>query len=107
LPNAANLPAVLQRLQTSDPRRFRRYESLVSSVFPEIRQITVPSPSVQNARILLWSTDPDFERPDLAVPLAESGTGMSQVLAMLYVIVTADFPRVILIDEPQSFLHPS
>ncbi|WP_434391765.1 ATP-dependent nuclease [Melittangium boletus] len=31
---------------------------------------------------------------------------MSQVLAMLYVLVTADVPRVLIIDEPNSFLHP-
>jgi ABC-type cobalamin/Fe3+-siderophores transport system ATPase subunit len=107
LPNAANLPSVLQRLQTSNPRGFQRYQRLVSGVFPEIQQITVPASNVQNVRILLWSTDPDLERQDLAMPLAESGTGTSQVLAILYVVVTAEYPRVILIDEPQSFLHPS
>ncbi len=31
---------------------------------------------------------------------------MGQVLAMLYVILNADMPQAILIDEPQSFLHP-
>jgi hypothetical protein len=35
-----------------------------------------------------------------------SGTGIGQVLAILYVVLTADYPQVILIDEPQSFLHP-
>jgi hypothetical protein len=38
--------------------------------------------------------------------LSESGTGIGQVLAILYVVVTSDSPRVIIIDEPQSFLHP-
>ena len=40
------------------------------------------------------------------MPLLESGTGISQVLAMLYIVVTAESDRVIIIDEPNSFLHP-
>jgi len=43
---------------------------------------------------------------DLTVPLSESGTGVAQVLAILYVVFTSDQPRIIVIDEPQSFLHP-
>jgi predicted ATPase len=40
------------------------------------------------------------------MPLSECGTGIGQVLAMLYVVLTAEVPRTIIIDEPQSFLHP-
>src|SRR5262249_857352 len=36
----------------------------------------------------------------------ESGTGISQVVAILYVAITAKTPRVIVVDEPNSFLHP-
>src|SRR5205807_6323603 len=35
-----------------------------------------------------------------------TGTGVGHVIAMMYVLVTAEEPRIILIDEPQSFLHP-
>lgn len=45
-------------------------------------------------------------RPGVDVPLNDSGTGISQVLALLYVAVTAPAPRIIVIDEPNSFLHP-
>jgi hypothetical protein len=47
-----------------------------------------------------------LERADLAVPLSESGTGIGQVLAILYVVLTSEYPRTIIIEEPQSFLHP-
>jgi hypothetical protein len=43
---------------------------------------------------------------DLAMPLAESGTGIGQVLAILYVALFSTSPQVLIIDEPQSFLHP-
>jgi hypothetical protein len=52
---------------------------------------------------MLWTAP---GREDLAVSLSDSGTGIGQVLAILYVVVTADVPRTILIDEPQSYLHP-
>ena len=106
-PNAANLAQVLNRLQSGNPARWARYVGFVRTVLPHVTQVTVPPiPGTNNVQILVWSVDPGTEREDLAVPLSQSGTGISQVLAILYVVVTADVPRTILIDEPQSFLHP-
>jgi hypothetical protein len=56
--------------------------------------------------VAIWNTDARLKREDLAISLADSGTGIGQVLAILYVVVTADSPRIICIDEPNSFLHP-
>jgi len=56
--------------------------------------------------IVVWCHDPETRRQDLVVPLSESGTGIGQVLAILYVVLTSERPQTILIDEPQSFLHP-
>ncbi len=106
-PNATNLARVLNHLQSDNPSRFRRLIQHVSTIFPEIKGITIPpAPSGGEVRILVWSIDPDTERSDLAIPLSESGTGIGQVLAMLYVVLTAEYPRTIIIDEPQSFLNP-
>ena len=104
-PNSNNLAQVLNYLQTSNPQRFQRFNQLVSKVLPQIKYVTVP-PISTDARILIWPNDPDTERADLAISLTESGTGVGQVLAMIYVVVNADHPQCILIDEPQSFLHP-
>ena len=76
-PNAANLAQVLHLLHASNPARFRRFQSYVRNIFPQIRQITVP-PVGSTARILLWTVEPDTERDDLAVSLAESGTGIAK-----------------------------
>jgi hypothetical protein len=56
--------------------------------------------------ITVWNIDPDTEREDLASPLSENGTGIGQVLAILYVVITASTPKMIIIDEPNTFLHP-
>jgi len=106
-PDASNLPEVLQQLIASNPKRFGRLLVHVRRVFPDIGDITVPTiPGTNSAQIRIWNSWENNERDDLAIPLSESGTGIGQVLAMLYVVVTSDSPRIILIDEPQSFLHP-
>ncbi|RZO52718.1 MAG: hypothetical protein EVA89_31175 [Sandaracinaceae bacterium] len=106
-PDASNLPEVLNILQ-HNPARLRRYNEHVRRVLPQISWVSVRP--VQSGgglvEVLVWSGPPDAERDDLAIPLMECGTGVSQVLAMLYVVLTADSPKTILIDEPSSFLHP-
>jgi hypothetical protein len=67
----------------------------------------LPAPEGGNqVEILIWQIDPRTNRRDLATPLNQSGTGVGQVLAILYVALSSDAPRTILIDEPGSFLHP-
>jgi AAA ATPase domain/AAA domain, putative AbiEii toxin, Type IV TA system len=105
-PNAANLAEVLNLLISSNPKRYDKFLEHVRTIFPHITQVTAPIVSGNVAMVKIWSIPGESEREDLAVPLAESGTGVGQVLAMLYVVVTADVPKVIIIDEPQSFLHP-
>lgn len=106
--DASNLPEVLNVLQ-SNMGRFNRFNRLVSDIFPTIRRVAVrPHPSTGNLQIVVWSVDPETEREDLAISLADSGTGVGQTLAILYVAVTSDttIPRTIIIDEPNSFLNP-
>ncbi len=105
-PDANNLPEVLNSLQTQNPARYRRYNDLVTRVFPSVRWIAVRPTQGAQLEIVLWEHGLETERQDLAVPLLQSGTGISQVLAMLYVVVTAESDRLIIIDEPNSFLHP-
>lgn len=104
-PDASNLAQCLHTLQSNIPR-FRRLNDLVSEIFPEVQQVTVSLTPQGRARVVVWTFDPGSEREDLAVPLSESGTGVGNVLAILFVVLTAEYPRTIIIDEPQSYLHP-
>lgn len=105
--NAQNLPEVLGILQ-GNAGRYRRYLDLVRQVLPQVQWVSVRPYARDNGQleIVIWNEDPLSERDDLAVPLNESGTGISQVLAILYVLISSEEPRTIIIDEPQSFLHP-
>jgi len=44
-------------------------------------------------------------RPE-PVPLRHCGTGVEQMLVLATIVEFADEPRVILLDEPQAYLHP-
>ncbi len=104
--NASNLPEVLSVLQGSNPARFARFNELVKQIFPSICQISVVNRGNTRVEIVVWTEDSSRQRDDLVIPLQESGTGVGQVLAILYVVINANFPTTILIDEPNSFLHP-
>jgi energy-coupling factor transporter ATP-binding protein EcfA2 len=103
-PDAQNLPEAVNTLN-ADPRKLLKLNELLSEILPQVRQISV-RPFGSQVQIIVWSHDPATQRADLAVPLNECGSGVGQVLAILYVVMTSDHPRVILVDEPQSFLHP-
>jgi hypothetical protein len=105
VPDARNLPSVLLLLQANRDR-FNQLNELIRLVLPQIKQVSVRPLANNNAEILVWSHDPSTQRIDLAIPLDECGSGVGQVLAMLYVVANSDHPRVIIVDEPQSFLHP-
>jgi len=103
--DAVNLPEVLNQLQRN-PARFRYLNHQLNSILPQVRWVSVQGIGPGQLEIVAWTHDPESQREDLAVPLSESGTGIGQVLAILYVVMTSERPQTIIIDEPQSFLHP-
>lgn len=102
---AANLPEALNCLQ-ANLDAFDHFNALVNKTLPHVRSVSVRPSGNGRLQIIVWTIDPATRRVDLARPLSESGTGIGQVLAILYVAMTALRPQVLLIDEPQSFLHP-
>jgi len=109
--NASNLPETLHLLQTTKPKRYAKFVEYVREVFPAIHYLSVrpkPGGGGNNLQEVIVWTEPDaLDRNDLAFTLKESGTGIGQVIAMLYVALNADYPQTIIIDEPNSFLHPA
>ena len=104
-PDASNLAEVIHNLQ-SNHHRFKRFNNYVSTVIPNIKWVSTSLYDNYTIEIKVWNFDPKTEREDLAYSLSDCGTGVSQVLAILYVVVTSQEPQTIIIDEPQSFLHP-
>jgi uncharacterized protein with GYD domain len=100
--NADNLPYMLFSLN-KDHGKFELFQSLVSEILPSIKRVVI-SPVAQEIEISIQQNE--SLRGDLAIPLNDCGTGVSQILAMIYVIVAYPAAQLI-IDEPNSFLHPS
>ncbi|MEH2424148.1 MAG: AAA family ATPase [Nostoc sp.] len=103
--NASNLAEVLFILQGKIPGMFAQFNKLVSDILPEIKWVSVVMRDDTNVEILVWNTD-NLHRNDLSLPLSSCGSGVSQVLAILYILVSSEEHRTLIIDEPQSFLHP-
>ena len=112
--NASNLAQVMDTAKRKQTQRYEQLIYLTKSVFSDVLEIEIdklpnrdPSVSAEEyLEVYVGYSVPQLERYDLRVPLSACGTGLGQVLAMLYVVVTSDDPRVIIIDEPNSFLHP-
>jgi len=106
-PDASNLASVLLQL-TPSPDLYDEYNAYVREVFPTIYRVASSAANQNTAKITINNIDGEAAelKAGISVPLGDSGTGVSQVLAILYVAITAQTPLIIIIDEPNSFLHP-
>jgi len=102
-PSASNLPAVLHNMQ-SNPARYDRFCAHVTEIFPNIRWVTVVTVG-QEFEIRIWPVEKSSERDDMALSIMKGGTGVGQVLSILYVAMTM-VDSIVAIDEPSNFLHP-
>lgn len=104
--NAENLPEVLNRMHAATSKLFDKYCDAVRYVLPQIHHVSIIPRGADKLEIMIWNAPLDTNRDDLSVPLSQCGTGIGQILAILYVIMAQGADRTILIDEPNSFLHP-
>jgi predicted ATPase len=107
LPNAGNLPNVLHNLSSERGDVFEHLIHHLREVFPTVGNLSVRTkPDGNNfLEVRVWPTE-SKARVELSFPLNSSGTGVSQVIALLTAIMTID-KAVIIIDEINSFLHPA
>lgn len=110
---ASNLAEVIHLLESpSQKKLYDRFNQYVSTMFPQFGMVStkiLPKQTRQasNLEILVWPTKSlENGRKDLAFSLSDCGTGTGQVLAILYAVLASQQPRPIVIDEPQSYLHP-
>jgi predicted ATPase len=104
-PDARNLAEVIGQLQ-GNHAQLETYKRLVREVLPEICQVNSRRLDNNMAEVVIWNDERAIAKNEFSFNLAESGSGVGQVLATLYVVLTAREPQVIILDEPQGFLHP-
>lgn len=105
-PNASNLPNVLHTISNERGDLFRQLVTHLREIFSTVGNLSVRTrPDNHNLEVRVWPTEA-MARVELSFPLNSSGTGVSQVIALLTAIMTVD-DTVIIIDEINNFLHPA
>lgn len=97
---ASNLHTVMHSLHNNHEEIYNEIKSTFLSIFSDVNQLRT---SINNNHTNIQLVFDNLPNP---IPLHECGTGFTHVLAMLCAIYSTE-QRLILLDEPHSFLHPS
>lgn len=106
LPNGANLAYCINFLQSGNPDLAKELDRLLHRVFPTIHWVGSQGNGSNQFELKVHTNPSHLKRSDLAIPINRVGTGVYNALAMLYVALTAQTQRFLLLEEPNSFLHP-
>ena len=106
LPNGENLAYCINFLQSGNPDLARELDRLLHRVFPTIHWVGSQGNGNNQFELKVHTNPSHLKRSDLAIPINRVGTGVYNALAMLYVALTAQTQRFLLLEEPNSFLHP-
>jgi hypothetical protein len=106
LPSSENLAYCINHLQSNNYNLFVKLNKLLNRVFPTVHWVASPPNGNSQFELRVHSAPIHLDRGDLAVPINRVGTGIGNALAILYVALTAQTQRFILLEEPNSFLHP-
>ncbi|QIO51210.1 ATP-binding protein [Rhizobium leguminosarum bv. trifolii] len=102
--NAGTLAIQLNGLQRDSPELFNKLVFHLTSIFPTVGNLSVSA--ADNAfEIRVWATREQRTR-ELSFSLDDSGTGIAQAIAILYIAMTMN-DAVLVIDEIGSYLHPA
>jgi predicted ATPase len=105
-PNASNLAGCIAWLQGTSMDGHRRLCGLVNRVLPGVHSVQAVPTGSGLVQLRCFPRRSAEERLDLAVSIDQMGSGVGNVVALLYVALTARAPQVICIDELNQFLHP-
>lgn len=104
--DASNLAVLLSRQVQENNYRFREeYCKLLRQVIPSATDISLDGISDTDIKIKIWP-ESQANGGNTSYFLEDCGTGIGQVLAMVYLLVY-EAPSIVIIDEPNSFLHPA
>jgi len=103
--SGSNLPTALAAQYQINSSIYARYMALVTRVLPELAWIS-PTTSNNVAKLSARFAVPTETSDETLIPLGDCGAGVGHVLAILYAAFY-ERNKIILIDEPQAYLHPS
>lgn len=98
-PSGSNLASVLHYLLTDHNNLFERARELIAQIVPGIGTMQVRTGGGQ-MRVV-------FETPAGEVNLKDLGTGVEQLLMTVTVGLTEQAPYTLIVEEPETNLHPA
>jgi AAA ATPase domain len=101
-PTGANLPAVLVDLQHNRPDDWERVGELVQRIVPDVGVLETRTAGDQVEVVFADPWVPGY-RPNLK----NLGTGVEQLLLTIVVGVTQPAPSIVVVEEPETNLHPA
>jgi predicted ATPase len=99
--DASNLPDVLHWLYNNKPKQFRRIETEVARLVPQLGRLYTPT--VQNAATVGMIDDADEE---LVYSMGQLSYGTRSLIAIVSKVILAPPGSWVCIEEPETYLHP-
>jgi ABC-type ATPase involved in cell division len=106
LPDASNLTNVLVHLQQNHPTTlFQSLIEFLRSAFPTIDTLSIQTPPDIGAQM---QGEPRvyYRNREEPVHLRLCGSGVEQMVALATALLIAPRQQLVLVDEPQAYLHP-
>jgi energy-coupling factor transporter ATP-binding protein EcfA2 len=97
-----NLPGVLLHVQTNKPQQWEQIRRLMAETVPDLGMLETPTSGQQ---IEVAFRDP--YTPTFDPNLKDLGTGVEQLLMTVVMGVTQPAPSMVVIEEPETNLHPA
>ncbi|MGD0813237.1 MAG: AAA family ATPase [Verrucomicrobiota bacterium] len=98
----SNLPDVLHWLYNNKPKQFRRIETEVSKLVPNLGKLYTPTQQNQATLGMIDSSD-----EDLVYSMDQLSFGTRSLVAIIAKVVLARPGAWVCIEEPETYLHPS
>src|SRR5208282_3244173 len=99
--DVSNLPDVLHWLYNNKPKQFRKIESEVSKLVPNLGRLYTPT--IQNAATLGLTDESD---DDLVYSINQMSFGTRSVVAVIAKVTLAKPGGWVCVEEPETHLHP-
>jgi energy-coupling factor transporter ATP-binding protein EcfA2 len=100
-PTGTNLPAVLIDLQHNRPNAWDKVRELIETIVPDVGLLQTRTEAEQVEVVFADPAVPGY-RPNLK----NLGTGVEQLLMTIVVGVTQPAPSIVVVEEPETNLHP-
>ncbi len=101
--DAANLADVIHSISSNNPDKFNEFKKEVIKVLPGISNLLSPV-EVNSSTVGLKETQ---QLEDESYKLSSFSSGVKNVLAILTLLILTKEKSLILIEEPETHLHPS